>query len=76
MAAAPGPIQPNVEITLFVTNEEFEALKQLATDRHVSPEVALREALASAVAIQHLLADGCTIYYRRPDGAEGQITFD
>lgn len=76
MAAAPPPHEPNVEITLFVTNEEFEALRRLAADRRVSPQVALREALASAVAIQHLIVDGCTIHYRRPDGAEGRIVFD
>jgi hypothetical protein len=76
MAAAPPPHEPNVEIRLFVTDDEFDALERLANDRRVSPQVALREALASAVAVQHLIADGCTIFYRRPDGAEGQIIFD
>jgi hypothetical protein len=44
MAAAPPPHEPNVEITLFVTEEEFEDLERLAKDRHVSPEVAPRSA--------------------------------
>jgi hypothetical protein len=76
MAAAPPPDDPNVEVTIFVTDAEFDALERLAQDRHTSPELALREALESAVFIQDLLSQGFTIFYRRPDGTERQILFD
>jgi hypothetical protein len=74
-AAAPPPDDPEVQITILVTDDESEALERLATERHVTPDVALREALGIALFVHGLLAEGCTVLYRRSDGATGEIQF-
>jgi hypothetical protein len=74
-AAAPPPDRPDIEVTLFVTEDEHDALIRLAREEAVPPDVALREALARAVFLRGLISDGCTIQYRRADGATGEISF-
>ena len=75
MEAAPPPGEPDVEVTVSMTDSEFGALERLARRLETSPARALREALGSAVIIRGLIAEGCTILYRRPDGATGEIEF-
>ena len=75
MAAAPPPDEPDVKITLRVTEDELAALERLADESGRAPQLVLREALQTAILINGLIAEGCTILYRKPDGSTGEIGF-
>ena len=69
------PSEPYVEVTFEVTQEEYDALEELAADLGIPVGDALRQALADELGVRGLLAEGATISYRMPDGSGGEITF-
>jgi len=75
MAAASPPDEANVEVSLFVTEGEFQALERLAEELRTPMQRVLREAVTSSLVIHGLLSEGCAIMYRTMEGVMGEIVF-
>jgi len=74
MAAVPPP-EPDVELSLFVTEDERQALERLAEELRLPLQRVLRDAVTNNLLIYRLLSDGCSILYRTLDGVTGEIVF-
>jgi len=75
MAEQTPQADPDVEIKLLVTEDEFQALERMAQELKLPAQRVLRDALTCRVLIHHLLSDGCTILYQTLDGVTGEIGF-
>jgi hypothetical protein len=75
MAAARPPDNPDVELSVFVTEDDLHALEHLAEELRLPLQRVLRDSITNNLLIYRLLSDGCSILYRTLDGVTGEIVF-